>query len=376
MDMAKDMKKLSEEIISSFKERVKDNEELVSDVQSTLEEFRKEHQRMAEIVIANAAALRIDLDAGEKDRINQYHDMMKSIQKEVADYKSATIELIKEFSEARKEMSENLNKSFLNSNKSRNENEELRLLDYEVFIDEINSEVSSVIDYTDKLLVRFGEERKSMSENLSETLRNNEKARFKYMGTLIRDIQKRLSDISKENIEASKKLKIDIKSGEIDRVKEYDHLYKRIKSEVSEIKENTARLLDEYSKDRSQAAEYWDNMRKNISDLKEAKTHTPISQQEEKEEIKFGKVVDKIKELPLHEELIPVEKIVIHEKNNDATLEDKILDYINSHVAGVKVSDMEEPLHETRMKIGFAAKCLLEAGKVSKVDNLYYPLMR
>ena len=55
------------------------------------------------------------------------------------------------------------------------------------------------------------------------------------------------------------------------------------------------------------------------------------------------------------------------------TLEEKILDYINKHPMGVKVSEMEAPLGETRMKIGYIAKELLEKGKVQKMDNLYFP---
>jgi hypothetical protein len=55
------------------------------------------------------------------------------------------------------------------------------------------------------------------------------------------------------------------------------------------------------------------------------------------------------------------------------TLEEKVLDYINKHPMGVKVSEMEAPLGETRMKIGFIAKTLLEEGKVQKMDNLYFP---
>jgi len=56
------------------------------------------------------------------------------------------------------------------------------------------------------------------------------------------------------------------------------------------------------------------------------------------------------------------------------TLEEKVLDYINRHPMGVKVSEMEEALHETRMKIGFVAKALLEDGKVQKMDNIYFPV--
>jgi hypothetical protein len=34
---------------------------------------------------------------------------------------------------------------------------------------------------------------------------------------------------------------------------------------------------------------------------------------------------------------------------------------------------MEGPVGETRMKIGYVAKKLLDEGKVLKVDNLYFP---
>ena len=56
------------------------------------------------------------------------------------------------------------------------------------------------------------------------------------------------------------------------------------------------------------------------------------------------------------------------------TLEEKVLDYINRHPMGVKISEMEQPLGETRMKLGFTAKVLLDEGKVQKMDNVYFPL--
>jgi hypothetical protein len=57
------------------------------------------------------------------------------------------------------------------------------------------------------------------------------------------------------------------------------------------------------------------------------------------------------------------------------TLEEKVLKYINMHpLKGVKVSEMEVPLGETRMKLGFITKVLLEHGKVQKMDNVYFPI--
>ena len=56
------------------------------------------------------------------------------------------------------------------------------------------------------------------------------------------------------------------------------------------------------------------------------------------------------------------------------TLEEKVLDFIKSHPKGVKIAEMEEPLGETRMKLGFTAKGLLDEGKVQKIENIYFPL--
>jgi hypothetical protein len=54
-------------------------------------------------------------------------------------------------------------------------------------------------------------------------------------------------------------------------------------------------------------------------------------------------------------------------------LEARVLDYINQHQHGVRISEMEIPLCETRMKLGFIAKNLLEEGKILKISNQYYP---
>jgi hypothetical protein len=55
------------------------------------------------------------------------------------------------------------------------------------------------------------------------------------------------------------------------------------------------------------------------------------------------------------------------------TLEEKVLDYINKHPDGVTIMDMEEPLGERRMKIGFVTKNLFDEGKVQKRESIYFP---
>jgi ferritin len=56
------------------------------------------------------------------------------------------------------------------------------------------------------------------------------------------------------------------------------------------------------------------------------------------------------------------------------SLKSRILEYINQHKEGVKISDMEKPLGEHRMKIGFLTKILLDEGKIEKRNSQYYPV--
>jgi len=54
-------------------------------------------------------------------------------------------------------------------------------------------------------------------------------------------------------------------------------------------------------------------------------------------------------------------------------LEDKILDYINQNTDGIKISEMEKPLSENRMKLGCILNNLVNEGKIIKVSDKYYP---
>lgn len=60
----------------------------------------------------------------------------------------------------------------------------------------------------------------------------------------------------------------------------------------------------------------------------------------------------------------------------EGTMEERILNYINIHEEGTRVFDMEVPLGDTRMRIGFVSKKLLDEGLVIKVENKYFPLVK
>jgi hypothetical protein len=53
-------------------------------------------------------------------------------------------------------------------------------------------------------------------------------------------------------------------------------------------------------------------------------------------------------------------------------LEDKVLKYIKDHPKGVTIQDMEIPLGEKRMKLGFVMNKLIDEGKVQKIEKMYF----
>ena len=89
MGLSSEMKNLNEEILTSFKQRIKENDELVTEVQKTLEGFQKGHQEMAAVLNTNAAALRKGLAINEKERLKESDILMKEITKKHKDMAAA-----------------------------------------------------------------------------------------------------------------------------------------------------------------------------------------------------------------------------------------------------------------------------------------------
>ncbi|MEI8032335.1 MAG: hypothetical protein WCH05_03180 [Chlorobiaceae bacterium] len=383
MGLANDMKSLSDEMLLSFKGRVKDNEELVANVSKKLQQFRNEQDKTAKNLKANAVALKNELAVGEKDRLGKYGQLMDSIQKDIKTIekdvktsKSSTNLLIKDFSKTRKILAADLEKFFSDENRSRRENEELRMADYEVFIGKLSDEVASIFSYTHEMLEKFDTEHTQMSAELRAELGRTRNERFNATHALLKSIQERIAQISSENLDAARKLRKNLNHGEAERMNDYNVLFSRISSEVAELRQSTASLLDNASKDRAEGARHWKQMQEKIAAIRrgeQVSTPKRVEKVVETPEVKVPVVAELSKGLPAFQEKTPEAAAVTAKVSEDSTLEGKILRYINNHIEGVKVSDMEEPLQESRMKIGFAAKCLLDAGKVSKLENLYYP---
>jgi hypothetical protein len=385
MGLGSEMKNLTEELLASFKQRIKDNEDLVNDVQKTLDGFRKDQQELADAIKANAAALRKGLALGEKDRLNTYNDLMSgihgtiaSIQKEVVAIQTSTFNMISNFTIERGQMADELNKFFADGRADRMQNEKTRMEDFDTLMTNINNDIKSINDEvagifktTNEMLDRFEKEHQNMSADLRAELSKNLAERVEYTRSLLHGFQKRLAEISKENQKMAQKLRKDLNKGEAERMSDYNGLMKEIHASIKGIQKDvkgvqkyTAGMLDDLLQNRVQAEAEWSKMQDAMAQIRKTGIVTPAKQAVKKVEKKEVKA-----EIPL--EVIPK---VEPKPAVPLTLEQKVLDYINKHPKGVKISEMEEPLGETRMKLGFTAKALLDEGKVQKIDNIYFPL--
>ena len=54
-------------------------------------------------------------------------------------------------------------------------------------------------------------------------------------------------------------------------------------------------------------------------------------------------------------------------------MEDLVQTFINSQPHGVKIAEMEETLRQSRLRLGYVTRKLLNEGKVVKIENKYYP---
>jgi len=280
-----------------------------------------------------------------------------------------------------------LNKFFNESRTDRVDNEKIRIEEFDTLmkninedIKNINEEVSSIFKNTNDMLAKFESEHLEMSVELSTELGKNLAERVEYTRSLLDGFQKRLREIGNENQKMAKELRKDLATGEAERLNDYKEIMKGIhlsisgiRKEVKDIQKEMAKMLGELSNERVLASEEWNKMEVTMAQIRKTGIAKPSKEAtkkvEKKIEVKAETVAEIAKEVPMKEE--PIVNAA-HEESK--TLDKRILDYINKHPKGVKISEMEEPLGETRMKLGFIAKTLLDEGKVQKMDNIYFPI--
>ncbi len=146
MAWALEMKSLVSDIKTSTRDRlafVKDNQK---DTHELLLRFDKELKDMAQ-------DLKNFLDKSEKDRMADFHKMMKDIQARVKSIFGDTGELLARFDKELKEMAKDL-KDFLGKS------EQTRMVDFKSMMKDIQSRITAIQKHVSDLLGDYSEERK------------------------------------------------------------------------------------------------------------------------------------------------------------------------------------------------------------------------
>jgi hypothetical protein len=351
---------------------------------------------MAANLHANAATLRANLTQGEVARLNAFSNLMNgirdsisTIQKEVEDIQHSTADLLIAFSASRGEMAEDLEETFAEAragrakqNQDRETQNQDRLKDFDALMKNIQADVSrskadvkEILTNAQNLVGKFSSERAEMSVNLRNDLNTNLEERVAFTRTLLKTFHERLAEISKENQQMAEELKnkllqsrTDLSASDVKRMKDFDQSMGAIRNRVSEIQSSIANLINNLSADRMQAAAEWQGLSDAIAQIKNSSTTPPKSAP-----VATPKDVEPKKEEEIIEKEPEKEKKQTFDFPKDMSLEEKVIMYVNAHPEGVKVSDMEEPLGEQRMRIGYVSKKLMDGGKLTKLENAYFP---
>lgn len=191
----------------------------------------------------------------------------------------------------------------------------------------------------------FQKEHKEMADNLKGGLERGETDRLKGFKGMMGDIQKGINDI--ENYVAKKLKEFSDAHAEMSE-QQKQYLAKYVSGIANEVK----KLLGEYDSDMEKAGAAWQGM---VASLDKRRGIKP--------KVEAGVKVMPVKEV-VEEEEAPAE----------TGMEERVLEFIESHPEGVRVSDMEESLGVARTRLGKIARRLLDEGKVRREENLYFPL--
>jgi hypothetical protein len=334
-----------------------------------------------------------------KQMMSGIHGSISQIQDEVKGIKISTASMLTNFSAGHETVSSELRKELDQNQADRSNWNSGRLKDFNDFmlgtnkdINKISEEVQNIFVFTDKLLTKFSDDRIKMSDNMRAELKTNFTDRVTYTQDILEKFTKSLAETREENQKMAKALKLDLQNSskelsnsDAQRLKDFDITFTGIQKRVHEIQTYVDTFLTEFSSDRKEAADTWSQLAGAIASLGE------VQVQETKKTV-TASVKPKVKKVEVQKEVVFEREIVskadvktaeptakepkIDTFKKELTLEEKVLKYLNSHKKGVRVSDMEKPFGETRMRIGFVSKKLLDEGKVRKIENLYYPLTK
>jgi len=184
MGIAEDMKRVAEEIVSSYQSRISTVAMLIDNTHQFLEDFKNKRNEMSN-------HLKETLARQESLRKKDFDNMMKDILSHQDEREKQVRDLLKTFFEEQKEIAQVIKGNLA-------EGEKVRISDFKKMLEDIRARQKTRENEVSAMLKEFQTEYKEMAELLRGLLDKQEAIRIKEFKEMLKDIRSRQIERAKE----------------------------------------------------------------------------------------------------------------------------------------------------------------------------------
>ncbi|MBU3965920.1 MAG: hypothetical protein KKG76_00880 [Euryarchaeota archaeon] len=184
MAVVEDMKRVAEEIVSSYQSRISTVATIIDDTHQILDDFKIKRNEISN-------QLKETLARGESLRKKDFDNMMEDILSHQDEREKRVKELLKTFFEEQKEVAEIIKKSLTGA-------EKIRIDDFKKMLQDIQAKQRTRENEVSVMLKEFQTEYKEMAESLRSLLDKQEAIRIKDFKDVMGNIRSRQLERAKE----------------------------------------------------------------------------------------------------------------------------------------------------------------------------------
>jgi len=394
--LADDMRRLAEEISNAYEERMEgvvamkaadaerknatqaDLREMANQLRTDLEIFKsnleaseadrksttqEDLNEMAEQLRSALDQFKSDLDASEAERKTNDQEEIADRRDYITELKEKAQELLKEFDKAHEEMAKEL-RAFLNQFKSDLDAAEAeRKTEDQAEIAERRDYITDLKEKAQELLKEFDKAHEGMARELRAFLNQ-------FKSDLDAAEAERKTEDQAEIAERRDYI-TDLKEKAQELLVEFDKAHKETAVVFkAELSTNVAELLGEFNKDRSEAAEAWNEI---LSAIRSAEKKAVITAPVKVEAKKEVKTVEEAIEEEEPEEMEPGEQIAEEEESEEDDLGGEIVGILEDNPDGLRMVEIADVLGiESWRSLIPVMRELLDDDEVTKEDSTYY----
>jgi len=184
MGIVDDMKRVAEEIVSSYQTRISEVATLIDNTHQLLEDFKTRRNEMSE-------HLKETLARGESLRKKDFDNMIKDILSHQDEREKEVRNLLKTFFEEQKEIAQIIKKNLA-------EGEKVRINDFKKSLNDIQAKQKAREDEVRTTLKAFQQEYKEMADSQRSLLNKGEAVRIKDFKEMVKNIRLRQAEREEE----------------------------------------------------------------------------------------------------------------------------------------------------------------------------------